>query len=81
MDAAPERLLETVERYEEDLTDVARPHAPIHAIISIGEAIEATPTRDRSSDVDPITEQLRGQLEAMLVESRSFRRKPAITSS
>jgi len=81
VDAAPERLLETVERYEEDLTDVARPHAPIHAIISIGEAIEATPTRDRSSDVDPITEQLRDQLEAMLVESRSFRRQTPNTTA
>ena len=36
----PERLLETVERYEEDLTDAARPHSPIHAVISVGEAME-----------------------------------------
>ena len=25
----PERILETVERYEEDLTDAARPHPPL----------------------------------------------------
>lgn len=74
-DAAPEHLLETVERFEEDLTDVARPHPPIHAVVCVGEAIEATPTRDRGAETDPITEQLRGQLEAMLVESRGFRRK------
>src|ERR1035438_5954123 len=47
----PERLLETVERYEEDLTDSARPHPPLHAVISIFEAIEATPTRSEERRV------------------------------
>ncbi len=70
----PERLLETVERYEEDLTDSARPHPPIHAVISVGQAIEATPTRDRSADSDPIANELRRQLEGMLEESKSRRR-------
>jgi len=70
----PERLLETVERYEEDLTDIARPHPPLHAVISVGQAIEATPTRDRSADSDPISNELRRQLEGMLEESKSRRR-------
>jgi 1-acyl-sn-glycerol-3-phosphate acyltransferase len=70
----PERLLETVERYEEDLTDIARPHPPIHAAISVGEAIEATPTRDRSAESDPIANELRRQLEIMLEESKTRRR-------
>jgi hypothetical protein len=70
----PERLLETVERYEEDLTDTARPHPPLHAVITVGEAIEATPTRDRSADSDPISNELRRQLEMMLEESKSRRR-------
>jgi hypothetical protein len=70
----PERLLETVERYEEDLTDNARPHPPLHAVISVGKAIEATPTRDRSADSDPIANELRGQLETMLEESKTRRR-------
>ena len=70
----PERLLETVERYEEDLTDSARPHPPLHAVISVGEAIEATPTRDRSADSDPIANELRRQLEMMLEESKTRRR-------
>lgn len=73
-DPSPERLLETVERYEEDLTDAARPHPPIHAVISVGEAIEATPTRDRSADSDPIVNELRRQLELMLEESKTRRR-------
>jgi len=70
----PERLLETVERYEEDLTDTARSHPPIHAVISVGEAIEAAPTRDRSADGDPISNELRRRLELMLEESKICRR-------
>ena len=70
----PERLLETVERYEEDLTDSARPHPPLRAVISVGKAIEATPTRDRSADSDPIANELRRQLEMMLDESKTHRR-------
>jgi hypothetical protein len=72
---SPERLLETVERYEEDLTDRARPHSPIHAVISVGKAIEAAPTRDRSAEGDPIATELRHQLETMLEESKTRRRK------
>jgi 1-acyl-sn-glycerol-3-phosphate acyltransferase len=70
----PERLLETVERYEEDLTDRARPHPPLRAVISVGEAIEAAPARDRSADGDPISTELRRQLETLLEESKSRRR-------
>ena len=73
-DPPPERLLETVERYEEDLTDAARPHPPIHAVISVGDAIEATPARDRSADSDPIANELRRQLGVMLEESKNRRR-------
>jgi 1-acyl-sn-glycerol-3-phosphate acyltransferase len=70
----PERLLETVERYEEDLTDASRPHPPLHAVISVGDAIEANATRDRSADGDPIANELRRQLEMMLEESKTRRR-------
>jgi 1-acyl-sn-glycerol-3-phosphate acyltransferase len=70
----PERLLETVERYEEDLTDRARPHPPLHTVICVGQAIEATPSRDRSSETDPISNELRRQLEMMLEESKTRRR-------
>lgn len=70
----PERLLETVERYEEDLTDRCTPHPPLHAVISVGEAIEATPTRDRSADGDPISQELRRQLERLQEETKQRRR-------
>lgn len=77
---SPERLLETVERYEEDLTDKARPHPPLHAVISIGEAIEAAPTRDRGAENDPLADELRRQLGILLEESKSRRRIPRPTS-
>jgi hypothetical protein len=69
-----ERLLETVERYEEDLTDCGRPHPPLHAVISVGPAIEATPTRDRNVDSEPIANELRRELEVLLEESKARRR-------
>lgn len=70
----PERILETVERYEEDLKDVARPHFPIRAVITVGDAIEVDATRDRSEEVDPATVEVRRQLEEMMESSKAHRR-------
>src|SRR5439155_8826108 len=74
-----EKLLETVERFEEDLTDVARVHRPIHAAIEVGEAIEVPPGRDRGKQGDSIMGQVRQQLETMLETLRA--RRPAGRSS
>ena len=68
-DPTPERLLETVERFEEDLTDVARVHAPVRAIVDIGEAIEVSPERARGAEGDPLMTAIREQLETMLAGS------------
>ena len=73
---SPERLLETVERYEEDLTDAARPHPPLHAVVCVGEAIEAAAVRDRSSENDPMADELRRQLGILMEESKARRRIP-----
>jgi 1-acyl-sn-glycerol-3-phosphate acyltransferase len=77
---SPERQLEIVERYEEDLTDRARLHPPIHAVICVGEAIEVPPTRDRNADSDPVANQLRERLEMMLEESKTRRRPGRLTT-
>lgn len=61
-----ERILETVERYEEDLNDVIRPHGNLHAIIDVGEAIEVSTKRDRKAEVDPIMSQIGESLQGML---------------
>jgi 1-acyl-sn-glycerol-3-phosphate acyltransferase len=65
----PERLLETVEKFEEDLTDVARVHSPMRAVVDVGEAIEVSPDRARGADGDPLMVAIREQLEAMLAAS------------
>ncbi len=70
---APERLLETVERFEEDLTDVARPHTPMRAVMIIGDAIEVPPERPRGAPADPITFVIRQQLESLMQESLAHR--------
>jgi hypothetical protein len=61
----PERLLETVERYEEDLTDTTRIHAPLAATVTMGEAIVVHPNRERGSD-DPVLVGIETQLKSML---------------
>jgi hypothetical protein len=63
-----DRLLETVERYEEDLTDKVSPHGNLHAIIEVGEPIEVSPKRERGTDGDPLMDQLAETLQRMLDE-------------
>lgn len=76
--AAPtaERMLETVERYEEDLTDAARPHPPLRAVISVGEGMAAGSTRERGRADEPLMTELRRRMEVLLEESKSHRRAP-----
>jgi 1-acyl-sn-glycerol-3-phosphate acyltransferase len=61
----PERMLETVERFEEDLTDQCRVHAPLRVIATIGDAITVSPDRERGSD-DPVLDAIEQQLNQML---------------
>lgn len=63
-----DRLLETVERYEEDLTDLVTPHPDLHAIIDVGEPIEVDPKRDRGAESDPLMDQLATVLQSALDE-------------
>ena len=62
---SPERLLETVERFEEDLTDVTRVYTPLRAVITVGTVIPVNPARARGTE-DPVMEEIRRQLAAML---------------
>ena len=50
----PERVVETVERLEEDFVDEARKYEPFHAVIEVGEAIPVGTQRDRESGGDPV---------------------------
>ena len=62
----PTRILETVERLEEDLTDRARKHSPFHAIVEIGPAIEIPLERGPRGEEDPIMKTLRDALQEQL---------------
>ncbi len=64
----PERLVETIERMEEDFTDAVRYHGPVHCVLSVGEAIEAGTKRERGTTTDPITAAIKSQLTSMLAE-------------
>lgn len=63
-----DRMLETVERYEEDLTDKVRVHGKLHVIVDVDKAIEVSPERDRAASVDPLMETLRDRLTAKLAK-------------
>jgi len=61
-----DRMLEIVEKYDEDLTDITRPHAPTKVVIEIGKAIEVSPERERGAAVDPLMAALEQRLQEML---------------
>ena len=62
----PERMLETVERFEEDLTDTCRIYRPMTVIAHIGEAIPVPPARERGVEEDPVMAALERQLKEMI---------------
>jgi len=61
-----DRMLEIVEKYDEDLTDVTHPHAPTKVVIEIDEAIEVSSERERGVTVDPLMSCLEQRLQGML---------------
>ncbi len=69
------RVLETVERIEEDLTDRARTHKPLHVVLSIGPAIEVGTERPARDGDDPVMVDLAHSLRTML-ESLAREAKP-----
>ncbi len=62
----PERVVETVERLEEDFTDVVTIYRPFAATLDVGEAIPVSPQRDRSADGDPVMAEVKRQLQSMI---------------
>jgi 1-acyl-sn-glycerol-3-phosphate acyltransferase len=65
----PERILETVERFEEDLTDKARIHWPLRVVLQVGEPLEASPAKEKAAGgEDPLMQQLEQRLTGMLAQ-------------
>ena len=61
-----DRVLEIVEKFEEDLFDKARVHPGRKVVLEVGEAIEVSPERDKSAAVDPLMIAIESSLHLML---------------
>jgi hypothetical protein len=64
----PERVVETVERLEEDFTDQMTKNGPFHTVIQVGEAISIGTQRSRDELGDPVMAEIRRQLQTMINE-------------
>ena len=60
------RVIETVERFEEDLSGKVTVHGPVEATITIGDAIEVTPGRESRGEGDPLMSAIENQLRTLL---------------
>jgi 1-acyl-sn-glycerol-3-phosphate acyltransferase len=60
------RIIETVERFEEDLTGKVTVHGPVEATVTVGDAIEVTAAREARGEPDPLMAGIERQLHAML---------------
>lgn len=61
-----DRVLETLERFEEDLTDKCRLHGQLKVILQVAPAIEVSPERSKGMPSDPLMQQIQVALESRL---------------
>jgi 1-acyl-sn-glycerol-3-phosphate acyltransferase len=59
-------VIETVERFEEDLTGRVSVHGPVNATVTVGDAIEVSTGREARGEADPLMAAIEAQLRAML---------------
>ena len=60
------RIIETVERFEEDLTGKITVHGPVEAKVTVGDAIEVGTGREARGESDPLMAAIEVQLRTML---------------
>ena len=69
-----DRVLEIVEKFEEDIFDQARRHGHLKVVLQIAPAIEVSPERVRGASIDPlmveIEQSLQGTIDHLAKESR-----------
>jgi hypothetical protein len=65
-DAPQGRIIETVERFEEDLTGKVTVHGPVEVRLTVGDAIEVSTGREARGESDPLMGAIEGQLRSML---------------
>ena len=61
-----DRLMDILERFEEDLEDFATVHGRRHLVIDVGEPIEVALKRPRSESTDPLMVKLQTQMQNMI---------------
>ena len=61
-----DRVLEIIEKFEEDITDKARLHGQLKVVLEVGEAIEVSPSATARAAVDPLMTQIQQSLQAMI---------------
>jgi hypothetical protein len=64
--ASRARMIETVERFEEDLTGKITLHGPVEAKIMVGDAIEVSTGREARGEADPLMTAIDTQIRTML---------------
>jgi 1-acyl-sn-glycerol-3-phosphate acyltransferase len=64
--ASKGRIIETVERFEEDLTGRVTVHGPVDVRVTVGDAIEVGTGREARGEADPLMAAIDGQIRAML---------------
>jgi 1-acyl-sn-glycerol-3-phosphate acyltransferase len=62
----PARIIETIERFEEDLTGRVTVHGPVEAKITVGDAIEVSTGREARGEADPLMTAIETQLRSLL---------------
>jgi hypothetical protein len=71
-----DRILETVDRFYENLSGEEPSHPPITAVVQVGDAIDVEPSRREDPAADPLLqateEQLLAMLDALVSESRAY---------
>lgn len=61
-----DRVLEIIEKFEEDITDKARLHGHLKVVLEIGEPLEVSPERVRGMSVDPLMVEIQRSLQTMI---------------
>lgn len=65
-DAPAGRIIETIERFEEDLTGKVTVHGAVEATVTVGDAIEVSTAREPRGESDPLMAAIERQLREML---------------
>ncbi len=61
-----DRVLEIIEKFEEDMFDKARRHGHLKVILQIAPAIEVSPERVRGAPIDPLMVEIEESLQSMI---------------